>query len=306
MPGSMHSHRERENIVINEVLQLVAQVGMFAFVVAGMAAMGLGLTLSRITEPLRDMRMVLLLLGANFVIVPIVAIAAGRLLPMDDSAATAVILIGCCAGAPFLPKLAVLAKGDVALSVGVMVLLMVATVIYAPIVVPLVIEGAEVEAWDIASSLIVLMLIPLGAGLFIKARYEEFADSIVAGIGQIANMGLLIGISAALLVSWRDVIGAIGTWLFIGTALVLVAGLAAGYVAGYGRSKSDMTVTGLGTAQRNIAAAMVVAASLGGDILVLTLVGALVIPIALIVVAGEIGKRVGAESDEAGAGEAPA
>jgi BASS family bile acid:Na+ symporter len=293
--------------MIENVLLLVTQVGMFAFVVAGMAAMGLGLTLSRIVGPLRDARMVVLLLVANFVIVPIVAIAAGRILPMEKSAATAVILIGCCAGAPFLPKLAQLAKGDVALSVGAMVLLMVVTVIYAPIVVPLAVEGAEVDPWDIASSLIVLMLIPLGIGLFIKARYEEFADSIVANVGQIANMGLLIGMSAALLVSWRDVLGAIGSWIFIGTALVLVAGLVAGYLAGYGRSGSDMTVTGLATAQRNIAAALVVAASLGGDTIVLTMVGALVIPIALIVIAGELGKRM-APAGEADAddGEAPA
>jgi predicted Na+-dependent transporter len=291
--------------MIENVLLVVTQVGMLAFVVASMAAMGLGLTLPRIIEPLRDVRMVLLLLAANFVIVPIVAIAAGRLLPMEESAATAVILIGCCAGAPFLPKLAQLAKGDVALSVGTMVLLMVATVIYAPIVVPLAIEGAEVSAWDIASSLIVLMLVPLGIGLFIKARYEEFADSIVANIGQIANMGLLLGMSAALLVTWRDVLGAIGSWIFIGTALVLVAGLAAGYVAGYGRSKSDMTVTGLATAQRNIAAALVVAASLGGDTIVLTMVGALVIPIVLIVLAGELGKRM-APADGPGTGDGDA
>ncbi len=289
--------------MIESTLLLITQVGMLAFVVAGMAAMGLGLTLARIVEPLKDVRMLVLLLAANFVIVPIVAVAAGRLLPMEQSAATAVILIGTCAGAPFLPKLAQLAKGDVALSVGTMVLLMVGTVIYAPIVVPLVIEGADVGVWDIASSLIVLMLIPLGVGLFIKARYEEFADSIVGQIGQIANVGLLIGISAALLVSWRDVLGAIGTWLFIGTALVLVAGLAAGYFAGYGRSKSDMTVTGLATAQRNIAAALVVAASLGGDTIVMTLVGALVIPIVLIVLAGELGKRMSG-SDDAG-GETP-
>jgi predicted Na+-dependent transporter len=286
--------------MIENGLLLVTQVGMLAFVVAGMAAMGLGLTLPRIIEPLRDVRMVLLLLAANFVVVPIVAIAAGRLLPMEESAATAVILIGCCAGAPFLPKLAQLAKGDVALSVGGMVLLMVATVIYAPIVVPLVVEGAEVDPWDIASSLIVMMLIPLGVGLFIKARYEELADSIVGNIGQLANMGLLIGMSAALLVSWQDVLGAIGTWLFIGVAMVLVAGLAAGYVAGYGRSGSDMVVTGLATAQRNIAAALVVAASIGGDVIVLTMVGALVIPIVLIVLAGELGKRLATPGDEAG------
>ncbi len=279
--------------MIDEALLLLTQVGMFLFIVAGMAAMGLSLTVTRIVEPLRDVRLVALLLLANFVAVPAVGVMATRILPMDESAATATVLVACCAGAPFLPKLAGLAKGDPALAVGAMVLLMVVTVVYAPIVVPLVVEGATVEAWDIASSLIVLMLIPLGLGLVAKARYEAFADSIVAQAGQISSAGLMIGIVAALLVSWQDVLGAVGSWIFIGVAVVLVAGLGFGYFAGIGRSRNDMIVLGLATAQRNIAAALVVAASLGGDVIVLTMVGALVIPIVLIVLAGELGRRFG-------------
>ena len=111
--------------MIEDALLLVTQVGMFLFIVAGMAAMGLSLTIPRIVEPLRDVRMVGLLLVANFVVVPVVAIVATRILPMDEAAATATILVACCAGAPFLPKLAGLAKGDPALAVGAMVLLMV-------------------------------------------------------------------------------------------------------------------------------------------------------------------------------------
>ncbi len=280
--------------MIGDTLLAITQVGLLVFVVASMAAMGLGLTIPRIVEPLRDVRMVALLLAANFVAVPLVAIAAAKILPMEEAAATAVIIIGCCAGAPFLPKLALLAKGDPALSVGAMVLLMVVTVIYAPIVVPLVVEGAKVDPWEIASSLILFMLIPLGIGLLIKARYEELADSWVGTAAQISSVALLIGIGAALFVTWRDIIGAIGSWIFIGTVIILVAGLVFGYLAGYGRSRGDMTVTALATAQRNISAAIVVAASLSGDVVVLTLVGALVIPIVLIVLAGELGKRVAA------------
>lgn len=283
--------------MISDVLLTITQVGLLVFIVASMASMGLSLTINQMVEPLRDVRMVLLLLAVNFVAVPIVAIAAARLLPMGDDSATAVIIIGCCAGAPFLPKLALLAKGSPALSVGAMVLLMVATVIYAPIVVPLVVEGAEIDPWDIASSLILFMLVPLGIGLFIKARYADLADSWVGTVGQISSVAMLLGIGAALFVSWQEIVGAIGSWIFIGTIIVLVAGLATGYLAGVGRSKSDKTVLGFATAQRNISAAIVVATSLGGNVIVLTLVGALVIPIVLILLAAELGKRTAAATD---------
>jgi predicted Na+-dependent transporter len=187
--------------MLSDTLGTIAQVAMLVFVVTSMAAMGLSLTLDRVIRPLRDRRLVVLLLVANFIAVPAVAVLVSRVLPMDDTSAAAIILIGACAGAPFLPKLAQLAKGDLALSGGEMVLLMVATVLYAPLVVPRVIEGATVQPWDIASSLVVLMLIPLGIGLVVRARYAALAAGWAGPAGQASNVALLLGLGAALIVT---------------------------------------------------------------------------------------------------------
>jgi predicted Na+-dependent transporter len=280
--------------VLTDVLTTVTQAGVLAFVVASMVAMGLSLTVDRIIGPLRDLRVVALLLIANFVVVPAVAIAAARLLPMGEATATALIIYGCCAGAPFLPKLAQLVKGDVALAVGAMVLLMVVTVVYAPLVLPLAVQGVTVDAWQIASSLVLFMLVPLAVALVIRARYPDLAAGWVGPAGQISTTALVIGISAGIFVSWREIIGAVGSWIFVGTAILLVAALATGYLAGYGRPGSISRVTMFGTAQRNVSAALVVAGSLGGDVIVLSLVGGLVIIVALIVLAGVGGRRGGA------------
>jgi hypothetical protein len=48
----------------------------------------------------------------------------------------------------------------VAFGVELMVLLMVVTIIYMPLVLPLLLPGVSVNPWDIAKSLIVLMLVP--------------------------------------------------------------------------------------------------------------------------------------------------
>jgi MFS superfamily sulfate permease-like transporter len=61
-------------------------------------------------------------------------------------------------------------------------------------------------------------------------------------------------------------------------------GLATGLLAGVN------PLAGLPRA-RNLAAAMVVAFSLGGDVVVLTLVAAIVMKIVLILLAGELGRR---------------
>ena len=157
------------------LLSKAATVAMLCFVVSSMLAMGAGLTVPRIMEPLRNVRLVLLALLANFVLMPAGAIGLAKLLRLDEPFGVGLLLLGCAAGAPFLPKLAELAKGNLAFAVGVMVLLMVVTVGYLPIVLPLLLPGVTVNPWQIARSLLLLMLLPLAAGLALKSYYEQLA-----------------------------------------------------------------------------------------------------------------------------------
>ena len=54
------------------------------------------------------------------------------------------------------------------------------------------------------------------------------------------------------------------------------------------------SVAGLGTAQRNLAAAQLVAGtSFGGETMVLTIAASLALSVSLILLAGELGKRAG-------------
>jgi predicted Na+-dependent transporter len=56
------------------------------------------------------MRLVIMALAANFVIVPVVAFALSRIIPLEQSVQIGLLLLGTAAGAPFLPKLAQIAK----------------------------------------------------------------------------------------------------------------------------------------------------------------------------------------------------
>lgn len=122
-------------------LSKAATVAMLSFVVSSMLAMGAGLTLVQIVEPLRNARLVLLALFANFVLTPLGAFALAKLLWLDEPLGVGLLVLGCAAGAPFLPKLAEIAKGNLAFAIGVMVLLMVTTVAYVPFILPLLLPG---------------------------------------------------------------------------------------------------------------------------------------------------------------------
>ena len=178
--------------MLMDLLSKAATVAMLSFVVSSMLAMGAGLTVGQIVEPLRNARLVVLGLLANFVLTPLAAFALAKVLRLDEPLGVGLLLLGCAAGAPFLPKLAELAKGNLAFAVGAMVLLMVVTVGYLPIVLPLLLPGVTVDPWKIARSLVLIMLLPLAAGLVLKAVYEDLAVRVKPVLDRISNVSLIL------------------------------------------------------------------------------------------------------------------
>src|SRR3954464_11968611 len=111
-----------------EFLGKVIPVMLLVFVVSSMLAVGLSLTVGEIVLPLRNRRLVCLALLANFVLMPLAGFVIENLLQPAEPLTAALLLLGTAAGAPFLPKLAVVAKGSLAFAVGLMVMLMALTV----------------------------------------------------------------------------------------------------------------------------------------------------------------------------------
>lgn len=276
---------------MGEIIQVLSNIFTLVFVVGSMLALGLSLTMGQITDPLRNLNLVLRVLLANFVLVPLLAYLLLLVIPMDQSLGIGLILLATAAGAPFLPKLVQMAKGDVPLAVGLMVLLMVTTVIYVPLVLPLLLPGVSVNPLDIASSLVVLMLIPLGLGLFVKARYPQSAANLQPTFAQAANFGLMGLIVTMLLLNWRTVLGTIGSGAILAALIFIVLTFVTGYFLA--PNAGTRSVLGLGTAQRNIAAAMVIAGDNFTDpnVLIMVLVGAILMMVLLLPAAGELGKR---------------
>jgi bile acid:Na+ symporter, BASS family len=108
-----------------------------------MMSMGLSLTVSQILQPLRNIRLVVLALAVNFVVVPAAAFALSRIIPLDQDVQIGLLLMGTAAGAPFIPKLAQIAKANVAFAVELMALLMLVTIVYLPIVLPLLCQESR-------------------------------------------------------------------------------------------------------------------------------------------------------------------
>jgi BASS family bile acid:Na+ symporter len=247
---------------------------------------------------------VVLALVAAFVVVPVTAVVLRAVIPMDEQLQIGLILMASAHGAPFLPKLTQIAKGNLAYAVGLMTLLIVATVIYLPIVLPLLLPGVTVDAGAIASSLFIQMIVPLAIGLLVNARWPEAADEARKPLAQVSNISLVLLLVLMLGLNLPNVIGLIGSGALLATLILTVVAIGAGYLLG-GPGQDTRRVTALGVALPNMAASFLIAGSSFADkpnVIVFLAGAGLIVMLINFPLAAELGKRAAPRAD---GGEVP-
>lgn len=238
-------------------LSSVVNISVMVFAITSMLSVGMAYSVKQVIDPLRNIKAVLRAIVANFVLVPLLTFGVIRILSLDQALEIGLFLLACAAGAPFLVKLVQAAEGDIALSAALLVLQLLITMVYMPIVVPLALPEADVNAWIIARPLLVQMLLPLGVGHVIKAYWFSTAKRLQPIMGMISTIMLIVLVILLTLANLRSILSIIGTGAILATLIILAGSFTMGYLLG--RNRDSRTVLALGTAQRNIAAAMVVA-----------------------------------------------
>lgn len=278
---------------MDHLLQVAQQWSVVAFLVGSMVAIGLNLTPRAILAPLRDMRLVLRALALNFLLAPAFAWLLITVIPLDRGYAIGLMLLGGAAGAPFLPKLVETAHADQPLAVALMVLLTIGTILFIPFALPLMIPGMQADAWSIARPLLLLIVLPLVAGMVIKrgaGSLAKRAAPIAAGFG---NISLALLFVLLLMRNVSALLGVVGNGAIL-AALIHILGLfAAGWLLG-GPPPSARGVFALAAAARNFGAALAPAAGSFKDpkIILMIIVSAIVCLVVTFCAAAWVRRRI--------------
>jgi predicted Na+-dependent transporter len=229
-----------------------------AFALSTMFSMGLGLTIGEIVAPLRNWRFVVAALAANFVVVPLAALLLAEVFGLAEDLRIGLVLVASAAGAPMVPKLVQIAKGDAASGVALVTLLIVATVAALPVILPLLIPDANVATGEIALSLSAQMLLPLAAGLLVRARYEEEARVYRPTVGVVSNVSLVLLFLVSVGQNLSRLVDLIGTGGILAIVLLVAAAVVSGFLLAV-PARVERRVMALGAGQRNLVAAFIVA-----------------------------------------------
>lgn len=244
---------------------LLVEIGDYAilfFVVTSIAAMGLDLTVREIIEPWKKKGLLSISLIANFVVVPLFALLIMKIVPLDIDLATGLIIVAAAAGAPSLPKAMGIIKGNVAYAVGLTMILILATIVYMPIMLPYLIEGVSVDQTGTALYLVIFMLIPLVVAMAVRKLAPAVARRLYPVINRASDLSIiavLLIYSTALFTSDFSIrAGALlGLEGIIVAVLFILGSFLIGYLMG-GPDLKNREVLAFGTGFRNVSAALVV------------------------------------------------
>ena len=242
-----------------DLLDLILRLAVIAFILSSMLGVGLGLRLSAILAPLRDVRFVLRALLLNFILAPAFAWLLTVIIPLQTgyywSASN-----GGAAGAPFLPTLVKTARGNLVSSVALMTLLTIGTLLFMPFALPFMIPGLRADAWTIARPPLLLIVVPLIIGMLGAALVPSRAKRAAPILIEIGNAFLLLLFVLLIALNIRSLLGVIGSGAMATVVLYMTGLFVAGWMFG-GANPEVRGVLGLGTAARNFAAALVPAPS---------------------------------------------
>jgi BASS family bile acid:Na+ symporter len=239
---------------LRTAVQFIAPV----FVICTMLNVGLTQKPSAIAGHLKNLPFVLKMLAANFIFAPLLMIGALYLVPFNPPLKAGLLIFSLGAGAPFLIKLTQTAEHDLALGAAVMMLLMIVTVIYMPLVLPLVLSGASVNALAIARALLLQMLLPIGVGMLAAQLLPSICKKLQPWVGGVGNIAMYAMVVATFVGYFPNLVQIIGTGAFLVGLTFVAAAFGLGYLAGFGKDHLE-DVGGLGTAQRNTAAGVIIA-----------------------------------------------
>ena len=229
------------------ILVLVAALLSFAFpqllqqvrptvinYLLGVVMFGMGLTLN-----LQDFKIVFsrpkdVIIGclAQFTVMPLLAWGLSRLFSLDEALALGVVLVGCCPGGTASNVITYLAKGDLALSVGMTGV----STLLAPFLTPLLTwalagKSVNVDVAGMLLSILWVVILPIAIGLIVKWIWPKFTEKATDYLPAFSSIAIAL-IVAIIISANADKLLAGGLLICVVVMLHNICGLGLGYLIG--------------------------------------------------------------------------
>ncbi len=227
-----------------------------------MVLIGLRVTFAELGDVARNWRLVGRAAAANYVLVP--AVAVGLLIAFDANpmVAAGFLILAVCPGAPFGPPFAEIARANVPVAAGLMVILAGSSAVVSPVLLQLLLpwisggEAPRIDLLGVLGALLITQLLPLFCGLLVRHWRPELAHRLLGPLELVSKV-LNLGVVALILATQFQMLMTIKIRGFAGMLMLLIASLVIGWLAG-GAGREIRRTMALTTALRNVGVGLVI------------------------------------------------
>ena len=200
----------------------------------GVVMFGMGLTLN-----LHDFKIVFsrpkdMIIGclSQFTIMPLLAWGLAKAFQLEEALALGVVLVGCCPGGTASNVITYLAKGDIALSVGMTGV----STLLAPLLTPLLTwalagERIQVDVLGMLLSILWVVILPIAMGLLIKSLWPKFTEKAMDYLPAFSSVAIAFTVSIIISANASKLLAG-GMMIIVVVMLHNIFGLGIGYLIG--------------------------------------------------------------------------
>lgn len=242
---------------VDRLINLLAAITLFEM----MISIGLGVDLSAALSVLKDLRLVWRVLVANYLLVPLTAVMLLIFFHPAPLASAGFLVAAVCPGAPYGPPFTSIAKGNVTVAVGLMVLLAGSSALIAPLLLVILLPyltgsgSLRIDFVKIVSALLGTQLFPLIVGLMIRKRRPAVAERLQRPARMLSLSLNLIILGAVLFFQGRMLLQ-IHLRGYLGMSCLLLMSMALGWSVR--RRGEDGRGLVIATSVRNVGVALVI------------------------------------------------
>lgn len=169
---------------------------------------------------------------AQFTIMPLLAWGLSQAFQLDEALALGVVLVGCCPGGTASNVITYLAKGDLALSVGMTGV----STLLAPFLTPLLTwmlagKSVDVDILSMFLSILWVVILPIVVGLFVKWLWPKFTEKATDYLPAFSSIAIALIVAIVISANAEKLLAG-GLLIVIVVVLHNVCGLGLGYLIG--------------------------------------------------------------------------
>ena len=137
-----------------------------------------------------------------------------------------------------------------------MLLAAVGTVVFMPLAVPLMVKGLTITTWTVAKPLLVVVLLPLVAGMAILRASATFAGKLRPIVKKVTGIATLAVAVLFVVVYGKGLLSVAGSFAVAAQLLFFAVVVTLTYWVSFGMPHEQKIVLSVGMTTRNIGAAM--------------------------------------------------